>query len=103
MPTSGPPAVETYAESVAREVAGVRSLTAAPNPLYAVQVGARGCFELVRRRPDPRAPFGQRASFCFDRRTGAVLTSTVRHEGGVVEHRTVREVEARVTDADLTP
>lgn len=99
----GPPGGETYAQSVEREVDGVRMLTSGPRPLYRVTVRRPGCFDLTRQRVDPRAPFGQRATFCFDDATGAVVSSTVHHEGGVVEVLLVSTVRRRVSDADLEP
>lgn len=99
----GPHAGPTYVESVQREVEGLRSLTGGPQPLYAVREVRSGCFELVQRRVDPRAPFGVRASFCFDAATGAVSASSVRHEGGIVEIVTMTSLRAAVTDADLEP
>ncbi|MGQ0432080.1 MAG: hypothetical protein ACT452_06710 [Microthrixaceae bacterium] len=99
----GPPGGETYAQSVEREVEGVRMLTSGPRPLYRVVVRRPGCFHLTRERVDPRAPFGQRATFCFDDATGAVVSSTVHHEGGVVEVLSVSTVRRRVSDADLEP
>lgn len=99
----GPSAGETYLQSVEREVAGVRSLTTGPAPLYDVREDDDGCFSLVLERADPRAPFGVRARFCFDRATGAVRESTVRHEGGIVEVVSVTSIRATVTAADLDP
>jgi hypothetical protein len=97
----GPPSGVSYAASVAREVEGVRSLTAGDDPLYAVSEAGPGCFDLRLRRVDPRAPFGVAASFCFDAETGAVSSSRVRHEGGIVEVVVVTAIRAEVTDADL--
>lgn len=99
----GPPGGPTYAESVATEVAGLRSFLEGPTPLYAVAPGEPGCFELDLVRVDPRAPFGVEASFCFDAATGAPSRSRVRHEGGIVEVVVVTEIRTEVTDADLEP
>lgn len=94
----------TYAEDVALEVAGIRSLTTGPDPLYAVRAGRDdGCFDLDLRRPDPRAPFGIEASFCFDPATGAPASSRVEHPGGVVEVTVATSIRTDVTDADLEP
>lgn len=97
----GPPSGVSYATSVAREVEGVRSLTAGDDPLYTVGAAGPGCFELRLRRVDPRAPFGVAASFCFDAATGAPASSRVRHEGGIVEVVVATSIRAEVTDADL--
>lgn len=99
----GPPRGATYAESVQREVDGVRSLTEADQPLYSVAERRPGCFDLALRRADPRAPFGVRASFCFDAATGAVSASRVHHEGGIVEVVVVTSIRTDVADADLEP
>ncbi len=99
----GPPSGPSYAASVAREVAGVRSLTGGPRPLYRVSERRPGCFDLVLLRIEPRAPFGVRASFCFDATTGAVSSSTVRHEGGITEAVVVSSIRTAVTAADLQP
>lgn len=99
----GAPGGRTYAEQVADEIAGLRSLTAGPDPLYGVTDGAEGCFDLELRRVDPRAPFGVEASFCFDAATGAPTRSSVRHEGGIVEVVVVTEVRPAVRDIDLVP
>lgn len=99
----GSPGGTTYAESVANEVAGLRSLTQGPDRLYSVAVGEPGCFDLVLLRVDPRAPFGIEASFCFDAATGAPAGSRVRHEGGIEEIVVVTEIRSEVSEADLTP
>lgn len=99
----GPPSGVTYAESVEREVAGLRSLTQGRSPLYRVTQPEPGCFALELLRIDPRAPFGVDASFCFASDTGALVARRVRHEGGIVEVLTVTSVRTEVTDADLEP
>jgi hypothetical protein len=99
----GPPRGSTYAQSVQREVDGVRSMTEVDQPLYSVHERRPGCFDLAVRRADPRAPFGVRASFCFDAATGAVAASSVHHEGGIVEVVVVTSIRTDVADADLEP
>lgn len=99
----GPPGGPTYDESVATEVAGLEDLVLGGDPRYAVAEGDPGCFELDLRRPDPRAPFGIAATFCFDDDTGAPTLRRVRHPEGVVEELVVTSVRAEVTDADLEP
>lgn len=99
----GAPGGRTYAEDVANEVAGVRSLTTGPDPLYIVTMGRAGCFDLELVRIDPRAPFGVEASFCFDEATGAPAGSSVRHAEGVEEVVVVTDIRTDVTDADLAP
>jgi hypothetical protein len=99
----GPPGGLRYDAAVAREVEGLRSVLAGPDPLYRVRRGRAGCFELAQRRIDPRAPFGVAASFCFDPATGAPSARRIRHEGGIVEVLTVTAIRSRVTDADLEP
>lgn len=99
----GPSGGVSYERSVAREVAGVRSLTTGPDPLYRVAAADPGCFDLDLLRVDPRAPFGVAASFCFDAETGAPASRRVEHEGGIVEVLTVTAITASVTDRDLEP
>ena len=99
----GPPSGPTYEETVRREVDGLRSLTRGEKRLYSVRERSPGCFDLALLRIDPRAPFGVRASFCFDKATGAITASTVRHEGGIAEIRVVTSIRTDVTEADLEP
>ncbi len=99
----GRPGRRTYAEAVADEVAGLRSLLQGPTPLYRVTDGGGGCFDLELVRVDPRAPFGVEASFCFDAATGAPAGNRVRHEGGIEEVVVVTDIRTEVTDADLEP
>jgi hypothetical protein len=99
----GTPGRRTYAEAVADEVAGLRSLLQGPTPLYRVADGRAGCFDLELLRIDPRAPFGVEASFCFDPDSGAPAGSRVRHEGGIEEVVVVTDIRTDVTDADLEP
>ncbi len=99
----GPRRGPSYAQSVADEVAGIVSLTTGDRPVYEVRFGDPGCFVLRLVRVEPRAPFGIAASFCFDARTGAVRSSRVRHEGGIVEVLVVTSIRTVVTDRDLQP
>lgn len=100
----GEPGGPTYDESVAREVAGLRSILLGPAPLYTVAAGDDpGCYELDQARVDPRAPFGVGATFCFDEATGAPVARSVRHEGGVEEVLVVTEISTEVRDRDLDP
>jgi hypothetical protein len=98
-----PAGPRSYDEEVAREVAGVRSLTMGAGRLYAVTETEEGCFALELERADPRAPFGVDASFCFDQATGAPRSSRVAHEGGIVEVVVVAAIRTDVRDADLEP
>lgn len=101
--TLGPPSGPSYAEDVRHEVAALRALTLGEHPLYEVTEPRPGCFELRQLRIEPRAPFGVRASFCFDPATGAVAMSRVRHEGGTVEVVVATSIRSAVADADLVP
>lgn len=93
----------TYAESVEREVEGVRSIVGGDDPLYDVTIDDEGCFRLDLRRVDPRAPFGIAARFCFDPATGAPTRREVRYEGGISETVVVDEIRTDVSAADLEP
>jgi hypothetical protein len=97
----GPPGGDTYAEDVAEEVAGIRSLTMGPQPLYSVTPRGDDCFDLELERVDPRAPFGISASFCFDAATGAVRSSKVVHAAGISEVLIVTDIQTEVADDDL--
>jgi hypothetical protein len=100
----GGPGGPTYAEDVASELAGLRSILQGPTPLYGVARGDEaGCFDLAQLRSDPRAPFGTESQFCFDAATGAPANSRVQYEGGIVEVVIVAAIEADVTAADLRP
>ena len=101
--TLGPPSGPSYAQDIADEVAALRAMTIGDRPLYRVRASSPGCFELTQLRIEPRAPFGVRASFCFDSATGAVAMSRVRHAGGTVEVVVATAIGSTVTDADLVP
>jgi len=94
----------TYAEDVAAEVDGLRSLVTGPDRIYAVAGGrVEGCFDLSQLRPDPRVPFGVDAQLCFDQETGAPANSRIRYAGGIVEVIAVTDIRSEVTEADLRP
>lgn len=99
----GPPAGESYEQTVRREVNGLRSLVQGDAPLYGVREATLGCFDLELLRVDPRAPLGIEARFCFDPATGAPSARRVRHEGGIVETLAVTSIRTDVTAADLEP
>jgi hypothetical protein len=102
--TLSEPSGPSYDEDVAREVAALHALVAGDAPVYAIgRGGDPGCFELVQRRIEPRAPFGREARFCFDAATGAPANSRVEYEGGIVEVVVVTDLRSDVTDADLRP
>jgi len=101
--TFGDPAGPSYAEDVAGEVAGLRSLLEGDAPVYAVERLDDGCFELAQLRTEPRAPFGIDARFCFDGETGAPTDSRVRYAGDIVEVVAVTGLTGTVQDADLRP
>lgn len=103
----GSPGRRSYEESVVRELQGLASIVGSvdeeSSALYVVTEPAAGCFALDLRRPDPRAPFGVAATFCFDRATGAPVRTEVRYEGGISELVVVEEIRTTVSDADLEP
>jgi hypothetical protein len=101
--TLGEPGGPTYADSVAREIAGLHSIIGGANPVYTVQADGTDCFALAQVRVEPRAPFGRRARFCFDAATGAPSANRVEYDGGIVEVLIVTEIRPDVTDADLRP
>lgn len=93
----------TYQESVADEIAGLRTMLQGSRPLYSVTTRDDGCFALDQARPDPRAPFGVNATFCFDATTGAPSGHRVRHAGGIEEQVVVTDIRTDVSAADLRP
>ena len=100
----GAPGGRTYAESLANELAGLRSILQGRAPLYGVTVGRDGgCFDLVQLRIDPRVPFGTEARLCFDPRTGAPANTRVRYAGGIVEVVAVTRIRGTVSASDLQP
>ena len=101
--TFGAAVGDTYEQDVAEEVAALRTVVQGPSPVYAVERGGDGCFELAQLRVEPRAPFGVDARFCFDATTGAPTDSRVEYAGGIVEVIAVTTVVGEVTDDDLEP
>jgi hypothetical protein len=99
----GEPTLPSYEEDVATDIAALRTLVEGPDPVYAVERAADGCFDLAQQRVEPRAPFGVEARFCFDEETGAPTDSRVGYSGGIVEVIAVVSVTNEVDDADLVP
>lgn len=90
----------TYEEIVEEEVGRWDAYFEGEVPLYRIETGGDGCFDLYLTRTYPSPPYGRFARFCFDDETGARTYTEVRKDEGtdVVE---ALEVSARVTDADF--
>ena len=71
-----------------------------PAPIYRVERGDAGCFELHQVIVYADPPFGSFARFCFDGPTGA-LVGVERRLDNATEVLTATDVRPDVTDADL--
>lgn len=91
-----------YADFVRRELADLRALVVARPSAYDVRRAGGGCFALRLRARILAPPYGEDATFCFDRTTGALRSSVVRRAEATDVHRAVR-LDGRVSDADLAP
>jgi hypothetical protein len=96
---TGPPA-PPYEEEVATEIERLEGYVAGERPLYRVERRASGCFVLVLALDLPSPPYGRRATFCFDRETGAP-TRTVIERDEAVDTTVADSIRPEVTDADL--
>lgn len=95
-------AAKPWAVEVEAEIALLRSYLEGPQPLYRVTDLGGGCFGLTEDRRILSPPYGKKARFCFDPKTGApVYTRIERIEG--VDETEAEEVRATVTEADLAP
>ncbi|HUW02043.1 MAG TPA: hypothetical protein VMW08_06820 [Acidimicrobiales bacterium] len=96
-PTTGVP----YEERVRAELDALASYFVGPEPLYEVTEREDGCFALDQVRPLPIAPYGRRATFCFDDATGALMRVEIVFDNGVIERTEVTSIDPQVTDEDL--
>ena len=71
------------------------------DPVYSVTSDEKGCFELVRRRTELDATFGQGANLCFDARTGGIRRLEVRREGGATDVMRATRLTGDVSNADF--
>ncbi|HEX9681773.1 MAG TPA: hypothetical protein VGA13_01710 [Acidimicrobiales bacterium] len=101
---SPPEPASPYSDEVAEAVAAVAVLVSDDPPEaiapYAVAREGDDCFALTLRIGLPAPPFGDRARFCFDGATGAMISSEIRRQGSR-DVTVARELTAVVTDADL--
>ena len=99
--TTGDP-MTAYQADVRNELAVLASYLAGDDPLYRVDLGTPQCWILGRRptATTTAAPYGDRATFCFDEATGAPRRFTTAGLEGtdVLESTAIR---TEVTDADL--
>jgi hypothetical protein len=89
-----------YDEAVEVEVRRLERLVGPGEPVYAVAAEGGGCFRLRRVVAMVSPPYGDRARFCFDGATGALVASEVHRAEGT-DRTTARELRAGVEDADL--
>ncbi len=95
---SGAP--KSYEEEVASELARLETYVAGPVPIYAVTREGPDCFRLDRQLEYLLPPYGDRARFCFDPPTGALVrTEVMRPEATDVTNADAVSVD--VTDADF--
>jgi hypothetical protein len=97
----GPTAAVPYDERVRGELDALASYFAGDEPLYEVTERADGCFTLDQVHPHPIAPYGRRATFCFDPTIGALTRVEIVFDNGVIERTEVTSIVPQVTDADL--
>ena len=71
------------------------------DPVYSVTSDEKGCFELVRRRTELDATFGQGADLCFDARTGGIRRLEVHREGGATDVMLATRLTSDVSNADF--
>jgi hypothetical protein len=90
-----------WEESVAAEVATLRSYFEGDPPPYSVQRSGDGCFELMRADWYPQPPQGVPSQMCFDPATGALHRLAIAHEGGTVEVIEAVTLRTEVSDADF--
>ncbi len=93
-------AVVDYDDEVATEMSRLQSYVAGPLPIYAVFREGSDCYRLDRQIDYLAPPYGDHARFCFDPKTGAIVTAeVVRPEATDVTTAVV--VTGDVADADL--
>jgi hypothetical protein len=94
------PLESTYEEAVAGEVRRLERLVGPDSPVYGVADEGGGCFRLRRVAAVVSPPYGDRARFCFDAATGALVATEVHRAEGSDRTR-VRDLRPEVADADL--
>jgi hypothetical protein len=99
--TCGPGAAESWDEERATVLGALDSYVRGDDPVYEVTVDDSGCYELVRRRTETDASFGQRARLCFDEPTGAIRRLEVHHDGGATDVMLATRITSQVSDADF--
>lgn len=98
----GPTAAAPFEQRVDTEVATLESYLTGNPPLYEVrEVARKHCYELEQARPARLAPYGNRATFCFDKGTGAMTRAEVLYDNGVIERTVVSDLTAEVNEAEL--
>lgn len=99
----GPPdAIPSYEARLATELDALRAYLLGPDRSYDVRDDGDGCFDLEGvGRPHPLAPYGRRATLCFDAASEALVLVEIHHDHGVTERTTARVVGTEVGDDEL--
>lgn len=93
-------AAPPYAIEVERDVRQITAYVGGPLPLYLVERESDACFVLTRTVAVLSPPYGDRARFCFDRRTGALTDTRVESPASTDTRRAIT-VRSDVFDSDL--
>jgi hypothetical protein len=71
-------------------------------PLYEVNPDGKGCFRFTQRVLYPDPPYGERARFCFDTDSGALVLLRRELRNGTIEVTEFDQVRTDVTANDLS-
>ncbi|MCB1249897.1 MAG: hypothetical protein KDB36_10845 [Acidimicrobiales bacterium] len=93
--------VPAWEDEVAEELAVLRGYVAGEQRIYDVTQDGT-CFDLTMVRVLPDIPYGDRARFCFDRETGALVTLDRQLDGDIREEMRAVAVSPAVDPTDLT-
>jgi hypothetical protein len=86
-------AAPDYRADIDQELANLRQQLGGPTPLYYVESNKPGCFDLRLTMLDPKPPFGDTATFCFDSATGATRSVEITR-GSVVDRQQFTDIHA---------
>jgi hypothetical protein len=93
--------VPSWEDTLAEELAVLRGYVAGDGRVYDVTQEDE-CFDLKMVRVVPDLPYGERARFCFDRTTGALVQLDRQLDGDIREEMRAVAVSGVVNPADLT-
>jgi hypothetical protein len=94
------PGAPDYDQQVASELRDLRTYVTGSPSLYRVTRAGPGCFDLDQSGGYPVLPYGHRATFCFDKDTGAPTLVEI-HRDGSVDTTKATAVRADVSDRDF--